>query len=137
MDFSNLFGREMSGKASKMATDALWSQNNGTKAYNLAGKIFIGCGIVWILISIIPILCKEPISSCLWMWILAGIQIVSGIVLVILSTKSKRFQEWANKDFKKDKDKYQHLMKSEQQIKDGNVHDARQSLRSIREKHGL
>ena len=106
MDFSNLFGREMSGKASKMATDALWSQNNGTKAYNLAGKIFIGCGIVWILISIIPLLCKEPISRCLWMWILAGIQIVSGIVLVILSTKSRRFQEWANKDFKKDKDKY-------------------------------
>ncbi|MCF0132689.1 MAG: type II toxin-antitoxin system Phd/YefM family antitoxin [Blautia sp.] len=32
---------------------------------------------------------------------------------------------------------YQSLMKSEQQIKDGKVHDARQSLQSVREKYGL
>lgn len=35
--------------------------------------------------------------------------IVPGIVLVILSKKSKRFQEWANKDFKKGLKKKQKL----------------------------
>lgn len=32
---------------------------------------------------------------------------------------------------------YQSLMNSEQQIKEGKVHDARQSLKSVREKYGL
>ena len=32
---------------------------------------------------------------------------------------------------------YQSLMNSEQQIKEGRVHDARESLRSVREKYGL
>ena len=32
---------------------------------------------------------------------------------------------------------YQSLLKSEQQIKDGDVRDARQSLESVREKYGL
>ena len=32
---------------------------------------------------------------------------------------------------------YQSLINSEQQIKDGKVHDARESLKSVREKYGL
>ena len=32
---------------------------------------------------------------------------------------------------------YQSLMNSEQQIKEGRVHDARESLKSVREKYGL
>ena len=32
---------------------------------------------------------------------------------------------------------YQSLMNSEQQIKEGKVHDARESLKSVREKYGL
>lgn len=41
-------------------------------------------------------------SDYIWMWILAVIQIVPGIIIVILSKKSKRFQEWAIRDFEKD-----------------------------------
>ena len=32
---------------------------------------------------------------------------------------------------------YQNLMNSEQQIKEGRVHDARESLKSVREKYDL
>ena len=100
--FSDLFGQEVSRQASKAASDAVWAQENGTSAYSLGGKIFVGCGAVWILLSFIPIACKNPMSDYIWMWILAAIQIVPGIVLVILSKKSKRFQEWAIRDFEKD-----------------------------------
>ena len=99
---SNLFGQEVSRQASKVATDIVWAQQNGTGAYSLSGKIFIGCGVAWIVLSFIPIACKNPIGDYIWMWILAAIQIVPGIVLVILSKKSKRFQEWAIRDFEKD-----------------------------------
>ena len=99
---SNLFGQEVSRQASKVATDLVWAQQNGTGAYSLSGKIFIGCGVAWIVLSFIPIACKNPIGDYIWMWILAAIQIVPGIVLVILSKKSKRFQEWAIRDFEKD-----------------------------------
>lgn len=106
---SDLFGSEMSVKASKAATDALWQTGNGVSAYCLAGKIFVGCGIGWLLISFIPIVCENPMSDWLWMWILAAIQIVLGIFLVILSKKSKRFQKWADKDFKKGLEKKKKL----------------------------
>ena len=99
---SNLFGQEVSRQASKVATDIVWAQQNGTGAYSLSGKIFIGCGVAWIVLSFISIACKNPIGDYIWMWILAAIQIVPGIVLVILSKKSKRFQEWAIRDFEKD-----------------------------------
>ena len=99
---SNLFGQELSRTAAKAAADAVWEQKNGASAYNLGGKIFVGCGVAWIVFSFIPIACKNPIGDYIWMWILAAIQIVPGIVLVILSKKSKRFQEWAIRDFEKD-----------------------------------
>lgn len=98
---SNLFEQEVSRQASKVATDLVWAQQNGTVAYSLSGKIFIGCGVAWIVLSFIPIACKNPIGDYIWMWILAAIQIVPGIVLVILSKKSKRFQEWATRNFEK------------------------------------
>lgn len=98
---SNLFGQEVSRQASKVATDLVWEQQNGIGAYSLSGKIFIGCGVAWIVLSFIPIACKNPIGDYIWMWILAAIQIVPGIVLVILSKKSKRFQEWATRDFER------------------------------------
>lgn len=99
---SNIFGKELSQIAAKEATDAVWKQKNGASAYNLGGKIFVGCGVGWILLSLIPIACKNPISDYIWMWILAAIQIILGTTFVILSKKSIRFQEWADKDFKKD-----------------------------------
>ena len=102
-DFSR---QEASRKAAKRATDALWAQENGTKAYKLAGFIFIGCGIVWGMISLIPIMVGEPVNKCLWMWIVAAVQIVAGIILVVLCSKSKAFQKWAERDFEKDKNKY-------------------------------
>ena len=97
----NLFGQEVSRQASKVVTDLVWAQQNGTGSYSLSGKIFIGCGVAWIVLSFIPIACKNQIGDYIWMWILAAIQIVPGIVLVILSKKSKRFQEWATRDFEK------------------------------------
>jgi hypothetical protein len=115
---SNLFGQELSCQASKVATDSLWRQKNGTNAYCLSGWIFVGCGIAWILLSIIPIACKNPISDCIWMWILAAIQIVLGTIFIILSKKSKKFQEWANKDFEKDLKKRKKL---EEKVKLGKV----------------
>lgn len=114
----NLFGKDVSRQASKVATDLVWAQQNGTGAYSLSGKIFIGCGVAWIVLSFIPIACKNPIGDYIWMWILAAIQIVSGIVLVILSKKSKRFQEWATRDFEKGLKKKRKL---EEKIKIGKV----------------
>ena len=116
--FSDLFGQEVSQKASKAASDAFWAQENGTSAYSLGGKIFFGCGVVWILLSFIPIACKNPMSDYIWMWILAAIQIVPGTILVILSKKSKRFQKWADKDFEKSLKKKKKL---EEKVKAGKV----------------
>ena len=82
------------------------------------GKIFVGCGAVWILLSFIPIACKNPMSDYIWMWILAAIQIVPGTILVILSKKSKRFQKWADKDFEKSLKKKKKL---EEKVKAGKV----------------
>lgn len=107
--FIDLFGQEAARQATKAATDSLWEQGNGTNAYNLTGKIFVGCGVGWILISLIPIACKTPLDECIWLWIVALIQIVPGIILVILSKKSKKFQEWADKDFKKGLNKSEKL----------------------------
>lgn len=115
---SDLLGSEMSVKASKAATDALWQTGNGVSAYCLGGKIFVGCGIVWLLISFIPIVCKNPMREWLWMWILAALQIILGILLIILSKKSKRFQTWADKDFKKGLEKKKKL---EDKVKIGKV----------------
>lgn len=53
---SDWFGQEVSRKASKSAVDAICTQGNGSFAYSLVGKIFVGCGIGWILLSLILIL---------------------------------------------------------------------------------
>jgi hypothetical protein len=113
---SNLFGQELASQASKAATDAVWRQKDGASAYRLSGWIFVGCGIGWLLISIIPIACKNPISDYIWMLVLAAIQIIPGVILIILSKKSKRFQEWAAKDFERDLKKKKKL---EQRVKFG------------------
>lgn len=98
---SDWFSQEISRNASKTAVDIVRAQKDGVVAYRVGGIILLGCGIGWILLSLIPIICKNPISDWDWMLILAAIQIVAGIVLVFLSKKSKRFQEWADKDFRK------------------------------------
>ncbi|MFR5601694.1 MAG: hypothetical protein ACLTKI_04770 [Lachnospiraceae bacterium] len=98
---SKFFGREVSRQAGKRAASALWSQKNGAGAYHLFGMIFSGCGVAWILLSFIPMACKASLRVCIWMWILAVIQIVPGTILMILSKKSKRFQKWADKDYEK------------------------------------
>lgn len=98
---SDWFSQEISRNASKTAVDIVRAQKDGVGAYRVGGIIFLGCGIGWILLSLIPIICKNPLSDWGWMLILAAIQIVAGIVLVFLSKKSKRFQEWADKDFRK------------------------------------
>ena len=73
---------------------------------------------MWILLSFIPIACKNPMSDYIWMWILAAIQIVPGTILVILSKKSQRFQKWADKDFEKCLKKKKKL---EEKVKAGKV----------------
>ena len=98
---SDWFSQEISRNASKTAVDIVRAQKDGVVAYRVGGIILLGCGIGWILLSLIPIICKNPLSDWGWMLILAAIQIVAGIVLVFLSKKSKRFQEWADKDFRK------------------------------------
>lgn len=98
---SDWFSQEISRNASKTAVDIVRAQKDGVVAYRVGGIILLGCGIGWILLSLIPIICKNPLSDWDWMLILAAIQIVAGIVLVFLSKKSKRFQEWADKDFRK------------------------------------
>lgn len=98
---SDWFSQEISRNASKTAVDIVRAQKDGVVAYRVGRIILLGCGIGWILLSLIPIICKNSLSDWGWMLILAAIQIVAGIVLVFLSKKSKRFQEWADKDFRK------------------------------------
>lgn len=112
----SLFGQEISRQASKKATDALWAQTDGVSAYSLGGKIVTGCGIGWILLSLIPIACKTPLGEYVWMIILGVIQIAAGIVLMALSRKSERFRKWADKDFRKSLKQMEHL---EEKVKIG------------------
>lgn len=95
------FGQEASRQASKSAVEACRSQKDGVSAYRLAGKIFFGCGVGWILLSLIPIACKTPWNECVWMIILGIIQIAAGILLEVLCKKSAKFQKWADRDFTK------------------------------------
>lgn len=90
--FSSFLGQSLSYKESKAATDALWSTGNGTAAYRLGGKIFIGCGIGWVLLSLIPIFCGTPIREWVWMVVVAAIQIIPGTVILILSKNPKGFK---------------------------------------------
>ena len=83
--FSDLFGQEVSRQESKAASDAVWAQENGTSAYSLGGKIFVGCGAVWILLSFIPIACKNPISNYICRWIISPKQNHTLTIIFILS----------------------------------------------------
>lgn len=114
----DLLGNIVSAKSGKTITDTLWQTGNGVSTYYLGGKIIAGCGIGWLLLSFIPIACKTPISDCIWMWIFAAVQIALGMLLVILSKKSKKFQIWANKDFQKGLKKKKKL---EEKVKIGKV----------------
>lgn len=116
--FSSFLGQSLSYKGSKAATDALWATDNGTAAYRLGGKIFIVCGIGWVLLSLIPIFCGTPIREWVWMVVVAAIQIIPGTVILILSKKSKRFQKWAERDFRKGLEKKKNL---EEKAKIGKV----------------
>lgn len=107
--FMSWFGQEASRQASKAAVEACRSQKDGVSAYRLGGKIIFGCGVCWILLSLIPVACKTPWNECWWMIILGIIQIVAGILLEVLCKKSARFQKWADKDFTKSLKKEQQL----------------------------
>lgn len=50
---SDLFCQEISGNVSKAAADIVRAQKDGVGA----------CGIGWILLSFIPIICKNPLSN--------------------------------------------------------------------------
>jgi hypothetical protein len=76
-------------------------QQDGKRAYGLAGWIFIGCGILWILISLIPITCKTPVKECMWMWIVGASQLILGTALLALKSRSAKFQMWADQDYAK------------------------------------
>lgn len=89
---SDWFGQEISGNTSKTAADIVRAQKDGVGAYSIGGIILSGCGIGWILLSFIPIICKNPLSDWGWMLILAAIHIVLGIVLVFFSKSLKDFK---------------------------------------------
>lgn len=109
--FSSFLGQTGSCQTSKAATEAVWAASNGAAAYHLGGKILIGCGIGWGLLSLIPIFCGTPIVEWVWMVVVAAIQIFSGTAVLILSKKSKRFQNWAERDFRKWLQKKKNLKK--------------------------
>lgn len=115
---SDGFGQEASRKVSKAAADAIWAQGNGTDAYCLAGKIVVACGVGWLLLSLIPIACKNPLGDWLWMWIVAAVQLVPGTAFVVLSKKSEKFRRWANKSFEKE---LKQKKKMEEKAKIGSV----------------
>ncbi len=98
--WSERLGQAASRHASRAAVDAVRGQKDGIRAYRLAGRIFFWCGIGWLLLTLIPVLCKNPFRDWGWMLVLSAIQIVVGLVLVFLSKKSKGFQKWAEKDFR-------------------------------------
>ena len=60
---SDLFCQEISGNVSKAAADIVRAQKDGVGAYSIGGIILSGCGIGWILLSFIPIICKNPLSN--------------------------------------------------------------------------
>lgn len=99
--WSDRFGQEASRHASRAAVDAVRGQTDGVRGYRLAGRILFWCGIGWLLLTLIPVLCKDPFRHWGWMLVLSAIQIVVGLALVFLSRRSKRFQKWAEKDFRK------------------------------------
>lgn len=99
--WSDRFGQEASRHASRTAVDAVRGQTDGVRGYRLAGRILFWCGIGWLLLTLIPVLCKDPFRHWGWMLFVSVIQIVVGLALMFLSRKSKRFQKWAEKDFRK------------------------------------
>lgn len=101
----NPFTQGLSIEASRATVDAVWSQGNGVDAYDLCGKIFVGCGVGWALMALAPIACGSPFGDCLWMFAVAAAHIVVGALIVILSMKSDRFQAWALRSFEKDLDR--------------------------------
>ena len=60
---SDLFCQEISGNVSKAAADIVRAQKDGVGAYSIGGIILSGWGIGWILLSFIPIICKNPLSN--------------------------------------------------------------------------
>ena len=60
---SDWFCQEISGNVSKAAADIVRAQKDGVGAYSIGGIILSGCGIGWILLSFIPIICKNPLSN--------------------------------------------------------------------------
>lgn len=79
----------------------------GIKFYSYAGKIFIGCGILWFFLTkYITTMPQDFEKYNVYLffalcYIFSAIQILLGIVLLYLSKKSKRFRKWANSDVKK------------------------------------
>lgn len=53
---SDWFRQEISRNTSKTAVDIVRAQKDGVGAYSVGGIILFGCGIGWILLSLIPIM---------------------------------------------------------------------------------
>lgn len=98
---SDYVKNEISRNASKYAANMVMSHGDGVSAWRAVGKIIFGCGIGWVLLSILPVMYEVPITDYLWMLILAIIQIAAGIAIVVLCNISKSFQKWVEKDYKK------------------------------------
>lgn len=60
---SNLFRQEVSCQASKIAADVIRAQKSRATAYILGGKIFVGCGMGWISMSLIPVAYKSSMND--------------------------------------------------------------------------
>lgn len=93
----------LAGKASKEVTEKLWKCDNGVLAYKYAAKIFILCGVVWAIMGAVA----AYFSSVYWLLNVALINFLPGLILLILCSNSKKFCEWANKDFMKSKKRYE------------------------------
>lgn len=111
---SDIFTHEAAQAASQAAANAIWSQNDGVDAYDLCGKILIACGIAWGLITFIPLACGSTLGDCLWIFVVTVGQIAAGSAVAVLVRKSSRFQNWVQRGFEKNLDRWTSNKHSEQ-----------------------
>ena len=85
-------------EAAEAASKKLYSYDDGVQAYRFAGKVFIACGVGWLLMGLPAFIFQRII----WLFVVGGVQIALGVLVLVLCRKSARFREWAKKDLKKE-----------------------------------
>ena len=94
----------MSNKLIKVRDNSFQKENIGLQFYSLCAKIFIVCALgSLILLAFVSSLPQDyekynvPLFFCVWLGI-SLIVLGLGAVILLLCVRSKKFQNWAEKD---------------------------------------